>query len=140
MARIYKRSDRISVKIDDVTIQIAPLSAHQKSEVQQALIVGRTKGDIREATRGVLLAIKYAVKGIQGVEDGDGKTYQLEFDGDELSDACVDDLMNLDITERMTLVCVALVKKIPQEFTDERGEKMQGVEILNPAQESASKN
>ncbi len=43
MARIYRLSDRITVKVDDLIFKLAPLSTHQKTEIQQAMLVGRSK-------------------------------------------------------------------------------------------------
>lgn len=131
MARIYKRSDRISVKIDDVTVKLAPLSLHQKTEVQAAMIEGHKNSDIRKATRGLALAMRYSVKSIDGVEDADGQPYKLQMDEtDCLTDECVDDLMNLDITAKLALVCSGLVNGVPAEFTDQYRVPLVGVEVI----------
>lgn len=138
MAKIYRRTDRVSVKIGDVTVKLAPLSSHEKAEIQQAMILGRAKGDIREATRGMVLSLKYAIKGIEGVIDSDGNPYTLKFENDQLTDSCVDDLLNMELTERLALICAALVKGIPDQFTDNNGVKLEGVEIVNPTKSEAS--
>lgn len=130
MARIYKRTDRISVRIDDVVVKLAPLTLDQKTEIQQAMLQGRSKADIREATRGIALAIKYSLKGIEGVEDSDGNPYKLEFSGEELTSACVDNLMNMELTKKLAMVCAAMVNGIPSFFTDENQEPLEGVEIV----------
>jgi hypothetical protein len=133
MSRIYKRSDRISVKIDDITLKLSPLSIDQKVEIQTAMINGRKDGDIVQATKGVCLSIKYSVKGVEGIQDGDGNDYKLEFDGDNLSDQCVDDLLNLELHRKLALVCASIVNGIPTEFSDERGNLMEGVEFVKAA-------
>jgi len=135
MARIYKRTDRIVVKIDDVTLKLAPLTLAQKSEVQQALLLGHTKSDLREATRGVALAIKYSVKTIEGVVDTDGNPYQLEMSDGELTDACVDDLMNMELLDKLALVCSSFAKGVPTEFKD-----IDGVELVKPPKATDLKN
>jgi hypothetical protein len=141
VAKIYKRSDRLTVKIDDVTLKLAPLSIHQKVEIQTAMFNGRTKADLSEATRGVVLSLKYSVKGVEGIEDADGNAYQLQFEGDALTDACADDLMNLEITQRLSMVCAGMLNGIPSEFTDQYGNKMDGVEVVKPApKEQPAKN
>jgi hypothetical protein len=130
MARIYKRSDRVTIKIDDVLIKVAPLSLDQKAEVQQAMLLGKSKGNIREATRAMSLAVKYGVKSMEGLVDSDNKPYELQFDGENLSDECVEDLFNLEITDKLVMVCINLVNKVPNDFTDAQGNKLEGVELV----------
>ncbi len=131
MARIYKRSDRVTVKIDDITVKLAPLSLHQKTEVQMAMIQGHKNLDIREATRGLAMAIQFTVKGIEGVEDSDGNPYKLQFENeDSLTQACVDDLMNLELTSKLSLVCAAMINGVPTQFTDQKREPLVGVELV----------
>lgn len=130
MARIYKRTDRISVKIDDVMFKVAPLSIDQKLEIQQAMLNGRVKGDLKEATRGLILSLKCSIKSVEGIVDGDGNPYQLKFENDLLSDESIDDLLNLQLTKKLTMVCATLANGIPDEFTDESGVKLEGVEIV----------
>jgi hypothetical protein len=142
MARIYKRTDRIAVKIDSLTVKLAPLTLDQKTEIQQAMILGRTKADIKEASRGIALSLKYAVKGIEGLEDSDGNVYKLEFDKDlNLKDSCIDDLMNLELTPKLAMVCAAMVNGVPKSFSDNEGNALEGVEVVTsqPA-ETAEKN
>jgi hypothetical protein len=131
MARIYKRTDRITVKIDDIIVKLGPLSLHQKTEVQVAMMKGAKNTDIREATRGLALAIQYSVKGIDGVVDGDGP-YQLKFDNEILTEACVDDLMNMELASKLSLVCAGMINGVPNEFTDSKQNPLAGVEIVNP--------
>jgi hypothetical protein len=129
--RIYKRSDRIPIKIGDIKLTIAPLTVDQKTEIQQAMLNGRVKGDIKEATRGVVLSIKYAVKGVEGIEGADGSPYALQFDDSKnLTDECVDDLLNVGMNKQLTMVCASLANGVPDQFTDEKGERLEGVEIL----------
>lgn len=134
MARIYRRSDRIKVKIDDIQVELAPLSVDQKAEIQQLMFTGRTRGDIQSATKGMQLSLKYAVKSVSGVEDSDGNAYALSFDDQgNLQDSCVDDLLNLEVTEKLSLCCATLARGIPAEFTDNFGKKLEGVEIVRKA-------
>jgi hypothetical protein len=138
MARIYKRTDRIPVKIDDVVITLAPLSLSEKTDIQQAMLAGRANGNLKEATRGIQLALKYGIKGISGVEDSDGP-YVLQFEGEHLTDACVDDLLNMEITNKLALVCMSLAVGVPTEFTDENKQPLAGVEIVKVDKEASEK-
>lgn len=141
MARIYRRTDRIAVKIDDVTVKLSPMSLHQKTEVQSAMLKGHKATDIREATRGIALAIQYSVKGIEGVEDSDGNPYKLQFNetGEELTEACVDDLMNVELSRKLALVCASMVNGIPSEFTDQYNQALEGVQIVESEKAQSQK-
>lgn len=132
MARIFKRSDRILVKIDDIVVKLAPLTLHEKTEVQMALLQNKGSLDIREATRGMAMAIRFSLKGVDGLEDSDGNPYKLQFENDVLTDACLDDLMNLELTTKLALVCIGMVNGVPSEFTDANRRALAGVEIVKP--------
>jgi hypothetical protein len=130
MSRIYKRSDRIKVRIDNITVTLAPLSFDQKTEAQDLMAKGTAKSDIRMLSKGIATLVKYAVKNIEGVEDGEGKPYQLEFDGDSLSDSCIDDLLNLEIQEKLQSTCLSLCQGIPKQILDAKGNPVAGVELI----------
>lgn len=140
MAKILRRSDRLTVKIDDVTVKLAPLSIHQKVEIQTAMHNGRSKADLGELTRGVVLSLRYGVKGIDGVQDADGNAYALAFEGDALTEQCADDLMNLEITQKLSMVCAGMLNGIPSDFTDLYGNPIDGVELVKSSKEPDSKN
>src|SRR5690606_3486695 len=92
---------------------------------------GRLKSDLRKMSEGTALALKYAVKSISGVKDSDGKPYELKFEGEFLSEESIDDLLNLEITDKLVLACSTLVNGVPKDFTDVNGNKIEGVEIIN---------
>jgi hypothetical protein len=133
MARIYKRTDRITVRIDDITVKLAPLTVDQKTEIQTLMADGAKLRDLKKMTQAIALSIQYGMKGIEGVKDGDGNDYRLEFEGDSLKASCVDDLMNLEVRDKLTLVCSAMVNGVPKTFTDEQQKAIDGVEIVDPA-------
>lgn len=136
MARVYKRTDRIPVKIDDVILKLSPLSFDQKMEIMQLLIEGKTKGDFPKATRGVMLSLKYSIKGIEGLTDSDNQPYKLEFENAEsLTDDCVSELLNLSINMKLSQVCAGLVNGIKDTLTDHEGNILEGVELLNRSEE-----
>ena len=140
MARIYKRTDRVTVKIDEVTVKLAPLTLDQKTEIQQQMLLAHSKSDIKAAQNGISLALKYALKGLDGIEDGDGNPYKLQIEGDELTDECIDDLLNLDLKDKLTMVCMALVKGVPTSFTDDKNQALAGVEIVKTGKVEATGN
>lgn len=131
MSRIYKRTDRIKVRIHDVTVTLAPLSFDQKTEAQDIMLRGSVQKNMQLLSKGIASLVKYSVKNIEGVEDADGNPYKLEFDGDSLSDSCLDDLFNLDIQDKLQAACLSLVKGIPKEIVDDKGQPLEGVVILS---------
>jgi hypothetical protein len=140
MARIYKRTDRIAVRIDDIIVKLAPLTVDQKTEIQMLMSKGAINRDVKAMSDAIALAVQYGVKGVEGLQDSDGNEYKLEFDGDRLKQSCVDDLLNLELKEKLTLVCSSMVNGVPTQFTDEEKKAIEGVEIVNPAKDSAVKN
>lgn len=142
MAKIYKRSDRLSVKIGDLTIKLAPLSVDQKTELQIAFLNGKLNQDLQSMTKGLILSLKYSIKDIEGLVDSNDQPYKLKMDEQgNLSDESIEDLLNMEFSKQLSLVCAALVKGIPNEFTDENGKKIEGVEIVRKAEsEKSEKN
>ncbi len=137
MARIFRTSDRIPVKIDTITVTIAPLSFDQKTELQTIMM--QASADPMYAVKGARLAIKYAVKDITGVETLDGTKYAPEFDGTgNLSDAGVDDLLNMEETAKLIAVCSQLISGIPRAVIDPaNGKPMKGVSVELPTSPKA---
>lgn len=123
MAVIYKTSDRLKVKIDDLTFVISPLSFSQKSEVNSAILSGGAEG----AMEGARLAVKYSLKDVSGLVNLDGSNYEL----DEISDEVIDDLFNLEHSTKLSQVCLNLISGIPKEFIDPRtGQPLEGVSLV----------
>lgn len=133
MARIYKRSDRIPVRIDDIKFKLAPLSFDQKTEIQQLSLAGR-KGDYSKGVLAIKLSMQHSIKAIEGLEDAEGKPYELKFENGSLTDECMDDIFNLEVTSKLILVCSSLANGVPHEFQNTDGKKLEGVEILKETQ------
>lgn len=142
MARIYRKSDRIKVKIgtgdDAVTLSLSPLSQHEKLEVQSLMFESRLQGKASSAVEGVAKAIKYAVKGMDGVIDSDEKPYELQFENGVLTDECVQDILNMELAGKIMFVCSALTSGVPSKFLDNKGEPLPDVEILTSKTEKKS--
>jgi len=126
MSIIYRTSDTISVKIGDITIKVSPLTYAQKEDVQAQFYDKKIVGAGR-------LAIKYAVKGIEGMFLYDGAPYSVEKESGVLTDSCVDDLMNMEHSVKLIQVCSALLNNVPTEIVDPKGKKIKGIEIMRPA-------
>lgn len=137
MAKIYRKSDRIKIKIDDITLTVSPLSTHEKNEIQALMVSGQSRGDVSKITAGIQLAMKYGIKGISGVTDINDNDYQLDFIDGMLSDECVDDLLNMDLSKSIINVCSNLIAGFSSKMVDENGDKLEGVEVVNPVEKKS---
>jgi hypothetical protein len=123
-------------------VSLAPLSLHQKSEVQRLTYEGIRSGNTTLTQDGLLLALKASLKDIEGIEQADGSPYKLSFGEDKLlTDECLEDLCNISFHEKLILICTSLVRGIPdQEFKDEKGNKIEGVDIVRTSKEQETPN
>ena len=140
MGKIYRRSDRIRIKIDDMVVTISPLSLDQKTEIQDLIARGKVTSNYKMVTEGITLAVKYSVKKIENLFDYDDHEYKVEIENDRLTDECVNDLFNIELHKKLTMICTSLLSSIPSEFLDINGQKLEGVEILNSKKEPAIPN
>lgn len=119
MARIYRTTDRITLKVDDLEIKVSPLSYHQKSDVQRLLSEGLKKNDEIKMNEGLILAIRHSLKSIKGLEDVDGNEYKLESEDGMLTEACVADLLNIEASPKLITICSQILNGIPKDFNIE---------------------
>lgn len=138
--RIYKTSSKIEVKIEDISIFVSPLSYHQKMELQ-GLMVKAANGDMNAAMEAVVKALKMSVKDLKGVlildDQGNDVEYKLEFNGEELSEECVNDLLNMPISNKISTICTSLLAGVPDKIIGPDGEPLEGVSIVRPKMEKA---
>lgn len=127
MAKLYRPTDIISVKIDDITVGISPLTFEQKMQVKSAILNNKSDGPMI----GAKLACQYAIKNVEGLTLSDGSKYQLMHENNKLTDECWDDLHNIKETQKLIGICLALLNGMPEEFMDpQTGKKMEGVKII----------
>lgn len=124
MARIYKTTDRIEVKIGEITVKIAPLSLIQKNEIQSMMLEGQKNSDLIKLNAAIHLAVSYCLKEVQGLEDINGNPYQLQSEEGKLTEQCLNELMNMEETPNLLKVCSAFVAGIPKKFD------IDGVELV----------
>jgi hypothetical protein len=127
MVTLYRTTDKIEVKIGEISVKVSPLNYEQKSIVNAKIMSGKAD-QIMDAVR---LAVKFSVKEIKGIKLPDGSDYALEFDDKGVSDSCLDDLSNLDQNKELSIICGQLLKGVPSEFTNpETGKTLEGVSIV----------
>lgn len=129
--RIIKLSDRFKLKIHDVELTLAPLSLPQKSDIMSAVSV---KGGtyIQNQFEMVKKSLKYSVKGISGVQDLEGNTYELSFDENgDLTDECVSELLSAEMTTELILASAQMLEGRYGKVTDPNtNEPIKGVEFI----------
>lgn len=130
MTRIYKTTDRIKVKIDEIEVSLAPLTLDQKTEAKVLQATGKVERNYKKVQDGVLLLIKYALKDIKGVKNLDGSDYKLEFENNMVSDSCINDLLNMEMHPKLIMICSSFANAIPSQFVDNDGKPIEGVELV----------
>ena len=126
--KIFKMSDRIKLQIKGVILKLSPLSFAQKGEIHACT---KMNGGVEEqdTIRMTFLAVKYTVKEIEGIIDSYGNKYQLDFDGDVLSDNCVNDLLNLEICQEVGISALNFLNGIPTKICDQFGKEIPGIAL-----------
>ncbi len=116
--KIYKQTDRIELKLsEDVSIKIKPLSYSEKSEIQSMLISGQKAQNMQMLSDATILSVRYALKSIEGIKDSDNNPYQLKFDDDgKLSMDSIEDLLNFELSNKLTGACAAFISGIPSQI------------------------
>lgn len=139
MAKIYRITDRIPIKIDTLSISISPLTFDQKTELQTIMMAAAK--DPMHAMTGARLAVKYAVKSVSGIEDLDGNDYQVDLEDDgTLTTESVDALFNMEETAKIIAVCSQLIAGVPKVIMDPTTKApMVGVSIDMPKKSKARK-
>lgn len=122
---IYKPSDRITLKIGDVSLKISPLTALQKvSLMSLSKMVGGK--EVADTSMMAMMTIKYSVKEISGVTAtfSDGSDFSLSYDPDgTLSDDALTSLMQILDNGTLTQIAAQLLT------TGVQGINVPGVEI-----------
>ena len=98
MTILYLPDEKVPLRIDDITVYIQQLTMAQKATIIEKLSNTDSALSLIEAAR---LAVKYGVKGLEGVTLSSGKAYSLEFDGHVLTDSCVDALLCLPQSDKL---------------------------------------
>jgi hypothetical protein len=137
MTILYLPDEKVPLRIDDITVYIQQLTMAQKATIIEKLSNTDSALSLIEAAR---LAVKYGVKGLEGVTLSSGKAYSLEFDGHVLTDSCVDALLCLPQSDKLQGACFALLKGISDPLVDANGRKIPGVEIVAQKPRKQSKN
>ena len=81
----------------------------------------------------IVKALKVSLKDIKGVvEDDEGTEYKLEFIDGEVSDECINDLLNMPYSNKISTICTSLLAGVPDKILDAEGKPLEGVSIVKP--------
>lgn len=112
--KIYRTSDRIPVKIGELTFWLSPMSWGHRAEIV-ALARKQAGIDATDANKAGFLTLKYTIKEIEGLENSDGSPYVCEYEQSGcLTDDCVDDLYQLDILPQLVQVGGMFLNGLPK--------------------------
>ena len=108
---LYKPSDRIPIELGEFTVTLAPLDFAAKSDVFEAEMKGGK--ETFSHVDYIKKSIAYSVKKLDGPEHKlwDGKKFQLEFEGDKLTNDCVEVLLDLPGNTNLIKAINAIGKK-----------------------------
>lgn len=128
MARILRMKDRIKIKIGEIEFYIAPLSYLHKQEIANCT---RSKGgeELFDFLKAQSLHIKYGLKDVKGLKTYDGKNYELEFEGDCLSDSCVDEILGIECNDQLSLAAWSILNGYDESRFDKNKQQLEGIEI-----------
>jgi len=128
MSKILRLTDRIKLTIGDVVFTIAPLNHHQKINLSNCTTV-KNGEDHYDLLRAQALYLKYGVKGVEGVVGYDDQPYVLSFEGDELTDDCVSEILGLEQRGKLTTAAWQLLNGVKDLVDPVTGEKLDGVSL-----------
>jgi hypothetical protein len=111
---VYKSTDRVPVKIGDLTFWISPLRADQKLEIMS--LVEREGGmEVVDQMKQSFLAVRYSVKEVEGLKNHDGSEYKLSLDDSGvMTDECLDDLLQLEVRQKIVDTCLKLLPGVQE--------------------------
>lgn len=101
--KITRLTDRHIIKMDDLEIKVAPLSGRQKVEMT-SLYTQDDKGRFKiDKPAQEHFMIKHSIKEIKGLMDADNHGYELQFDGEALTDECAEELLGFLVNTWFTV-------------------------------------
>ena len=105
--KIPRLGSKFKVTIQDAIFTVVPLTYEKKAEMGNftKIVAGREIVDTQKVSH---FLIKHSIKSLEGVTDLDGEKYELEFDGDCLTDNCASEIGQMLIASEIQLACMAV--------------------------------
>jgi hypothetical protein len=131
MAIIYRTTDLIPVVFnDDVKMYFSPLSQGEKMKYSQ--MFQNSQGDVNEAVRLSMMVLKSTLKRIEGVYFTDNTPFQIKFEDGLVSEESLDEVMSLDIIDKVVTVAVQFLRGVPKAghlIDPSSGNPIEGIEV-----------
>jgi len=108
--KIYRTTDRIPVKLGDLTFWFSPFKWEHKIEVSTKTLL--KSGETSITASQARLAIKYSIKAVDGLMSHDGTPIILELENDVLTDDSVEDVMQLENISKLTTIAFTWLNEI----------------------------
>lgn len=127
--KIPRLGSKFKISIQDVTFIVEPLSYEKKAEMGNftRILAGKEIVDTRKVAH---YMIKHSVKGIEGVYDLDNEKYELEFEGDCLSDNCASEIGLMLISAELQLACMSVASgNFDKVINPVNGETLEGIKV-----------
>lgn len=127
--KIPRLGSKFKVTIQDAIFTVEPLSYEKKAEMGNftRILAGKEIVDTRKVAH---FMIKHSVKAIEGVYDLDNEKYELEFDGDCLSDNCASEIGLMLISAELQLACMSVASgNYENVINPVNGEVLEGIKI-----------
>lgn len=128
MIRVLRMSDRIKIKLDELTFYLAPLSNAKKMEISGCTMI-KNGEPVYDVGKAQALYVKYSLKKVEGLKDYHGEDYELEFEGDALTDDCVSEIFTIEESPRLMHCAWSVLNGVPDKITDDNGNPLQGVAL-----------
>lgn len=129
MSVVYRVNDTFELKVGKIVFSLSPLGYKVKADMQSSVLAGKPMD-------AAVKALKNSIKDVKGLKLPDGSDYELSFEPNgEVSDNCIDDLLNIPEAAKLNVIAISLINGMPQgEFVDaETGKPMEGVSFVKKA-------
>jgi hypothetical protein len=133
-------TDRVRISVGKTVFIVGPLSQNQKIELSECTRIDHNGDPVYDLTRAQTLLVKYGLKDIEGVTDGDDEPYKLELVNGVLSDDCVSEIFTLEEKSLYVQAAWQVLNNIPDKLTDPvSGKKLKGVSLARVGKKKAEK-
>lgn len=132
--KVFRLTDRIplSIKIGEETIffLVRPLSFDEKAKISSLAMIDSGL-ERRDSLAAVKMCLKHCLKDVKGIKNHDDTDYKLEFDdAGNLSDQCIDDLLNCEVSASLIMASFSLVQGISEHVVDPtNGKIIEGIKF-----------
>lgn len=117
--KVYRVTDRIPVRIGELTFWVSPLTFEQRSQIGSIARIEAGK-EVPDPLKTARALVGQSLKQVDGLFQGDDSPFELEFDDmGALTSDCVEDLLQLDgVSDKLVGIAGRFVRDGIKEVTD----------------------